>query len=82
MEYPAVTQRKKNVNRLLEMIRTYKDKYNLTQILALYSFNTGISSWTVWEYFKVLEESGIISIDKDTNKVISIVELKKSEPIT
>jgi DNA-binding transcriptional regulator YhcF (GntR family) len=82
MEYPAVTQRKKNVNRLLEMIKTYKDKYNLTQILALYSFITGISSWTVWEYYKVLEESGIISVDKNTNKVIKIVELKKSEPTT
>jgi hypothetical protein len=82
MEYPAVTQRKMNVNRLLEMIRKYKDKYNLTQILALYSFSTGISSWTVWDYYKVLEDSGIVSVDKDTNKVTKIFELKKSESTT
>ena len=82
MEYPAVIQRKRNVNRLYEFIKEHKDKYNLTQILALYSFNTGISSWTVWDYYKVLIESGIISVDKDTNKVIKIFELKKSEPTT
>jgi hypothetical protein len=82
MEFPGVTQRKKNINRLLELIKKYKDKYNLTQILAIYSFVTGISSWTVWEYYKVLEESGIISVDKNTNKVIEIAELKKTEPTT
>lgn len=69
--------RKKNVNKLLELIKDKKDTHSITQILAMFSYITGISSFTVYDYFTVLKVSGIITIDKGRNKVIKVTELKE-----
>lgn len=74
--------RKRNVYKLIKLIKDKKDTHSTTQILAMFSYITGISSFTVYDYFTVLKESGIITIDKDRNKVIKVTELKESEAIT
>ena len=83
MENPNILQRKKNIYKLIKLIKGMKDTYSIKQTLAVFSYLTGLSVYTVrYDYFKILVDSGIITIDKDNNKVIKVTELKFKESLT
>jgi len=76
-QHHLTAERKKNIHKLYFYIKKYKDKFPLTQILALYGFETGTSPWTMEQYKKQLLESGIVKVNNDKVEAVINIEIEE-----
>jgi len=74
-QHYATETRKQNVLKFYYFIKKKKDQMTLTQICSLFSFYTGISTFTVNDYKEVLIGSGVMKVEND--RVIELVDIEK-----
>lgn len=71
---PITEKRRKRLLRFYDFLVQNKDKYPLSQLLALYGVLTGLHPETVYYYIKQLTEANVVKVEKD--RVVSVADLK------